>query len=496
MRQTTRTLLTSAALLAFAGAVGLYAYRGVYRADRDETDRKERNERLFAPDPSAEASPDAGLPKSEFTRLTITFQGATTTLERKPHEPWRIVSPVSAKADRLVVDAIKSQLETSRFKATLEDAPDAAALDRYGLTHPSFVLEATAEIDDTHQTRRLKIEGGIENTFDGSTYVRRDGAPQVYTVPGAVRSALAKSTFDLRDKQILAVDEARLQRMVIQSQSNSWILERDLAGHWTISRPFAELADATQISSMLSSQGAERAQAFPESSAALTKALATPALDEVFTTKDGKETRIRIARMAGDADVRWYALREDPEGSVLAEVGPGASMHVDRNPIDLKDKALLHFDKELVTRIVLSQGEDRLTLTKASVDASAETWRVASPRSGKARVFKVTSLLWTLGSLRSTGWGEEKPRDWAKYGIDARARTIALFGTDGAELGRLAIGSPVKGKGPMTFYVRGQKNRVAECDGSRFGEFPFALADVLDEPLDAGVSSVRSDGGG
>lgn len=483
MSQSSRTLLGLAALLVVAGGIGLYAYKGVYQADQKAAQKKEHDERIF----TTQEVGDGGAPAAQFLTLSVTFGGETTRLTRQRGGPWRIVAPVSAKADKLVVDALVSQLETARFKAALDEAPDEATIERYGLSHPSFVVEATADRGEGHPPSTLRLEGGIENTFDGSTFVRRNGEKPVYTVQGGVRSALAKSTFELRDKQVLSVDEAQLKGMRVKTARSSWSLERNAQGQWAIVRPRPELADGAQVTSMLVSLASEKAQSFPQNSAGLLRAFDAPALDATFTAKDGEIARIRIGRSAGDAGARWYALREGSDGAAVAEVDSGAVGHLDKRPADLEDKTLVHFNKDAVTTIVMTQGGEQLTLVKDSVDASAEAWRVASPREGKAKVFKVTSLLWALGSLKATAWGEANPRNWAKFGIDGRARSIGLYGRDGVELGRLAIGTELKDK-KGAFFVRGQRNQIAECDGSRFSEFPFSLSDVLDEPVDAGVA--------
>jgi hypothetical protein len=490
MRQTTRTLVSLAILLVAAGGVGLYAWRGVYQADQVDSAKKERDERLFSPPAPGEPGRDGGTASTTFVRLAITFEGTTTVLERQPGAPWRVTAPIAALADRLTVDAIVSQLETASFKATLDESPDPATLERYGLDHPTFVVEATAETGDARGPRTLKLEGGLENSFDGTTFVRRSGEKPVFTVPGGVRYALAKSTYELRDKQVLAIDEGSLERVTVKAAANRYTLARTADGSWALGEPTSgELVDPAQVSAMLSAQSAERAQAFPPNGSTVRRSFDAPALDVSFLGKDGQSTRVRVARSAEDGGERWYALKESDGATVLALVGPAAASHLDRNPAELRDKTLVRFKKELVTRIVLSRGGSQLVLDKASVDTPAEAWRVVSPKEGKAKVFKVTSLLWTLGGLKASAWGTAKPKDWAHLGIDGQARSITLFGADGAELGRLTIGHELEAK-KGTFYARGTKDQVAECDGARLAELPFELTELLDEPVDAGGPQV------
>ena len=55
----------------------------------------------------------------------------------------------------------------------------------------------------------MTLYGGIENPFDGSVYVRRDGDSRVYSADGAVRYALEKDLYALRDKEFLGFDDPR-----------------------------------------------------------------------------------------------------------------------------------------------------------------------------------------------------------------------------------------------------------------------------------------------
>jgi len=328
------------------------------------------------------------------------------------------------------------------------------------------------------------------SVFDGSVYVRRNEEKPVFTAEGGVRFTMAKNTFDLREKQPFAIDEAKIQKIAVKSVNNDYLLERESERLWNFVKPNAEPADGASISAMISAVAQERAQSFPEDSEANRKALGfhAPLVDTTLTLADGKTVRLRVTRQAAaDAGEIFYVLREEEGGAALAQVGPGATQY-DRNPVDLRDKSLVRFKREAVTRMVFREvGGPEIVVTRDSVDASADAWRVVAPRAGKAKIFKVTSVLWTLGSAKALKAGEEKPKDWGKYGIDEKARYIALYGQDGKELARFVIGKPVP-ETPSGFYVRGSRDQVLQSDGSRFGEFPFRLEDVLDEPVvDGGV---------
>ncbi|MEW5740930.1 MAG: DUF4340 domain-containing protein [Myxococcota bacterium] len=487
MSQSAKTLVMMAVLLVLAGGVGLYAYYGVYEKDEKETKKKDHEARLFAPQKLGETSADGGAPPAEFTKVTVTSNGETTVLEREPGKSWRLTAPVKAAADKLVMDALVSQLQTAKFKATLEENPDAESLKRWGLDAPKFIVEAQAQI--AGEIRSVRLEGGAENTFDGSVFMRKDGLPTVYSAEGGVRYALSKSTFELREKQVLLAEEPKLKKLEVKAKANSYTLERNAEGKWALTAPASDLADSGVVLSMLNAFGGHRAQKFPVDTPDNRKAfgLEKPLVDATFTTQEGQVIRFRLSK--GGTPEAVYALREDSDGATLAEVPEAAMNELDRNPAELKDRTLLRFQKELVTKVIFHNADGtEVVVGKDSPDASAEAWRVLAPREGKAQVYKVTSVLWTLGAYKANTIVTDKEKDFGKYGIGPKSRFIALLGPDG-ELARLTIGDAVPNK-PDTFYVRGSRALVAEVDGARFRDFPTIVGDVLEQPKadDAGAA--------
>lgn len=483
MTQRTKTLAQLLLFAAAATAVGLYAWLGVYKADQTEAEKKDHDERLFAPHKVGEKQPDGGIPPATFVKVTVHAKGEATVVERRPGEPWLITYPVKAKADPIVMDGLVSQLQTSKFKATVDEQPDQAALKKYGLDEPDFTVEAIAEVGDAKEQRTVKLEGGIENTFDGSVYMRRGGEPAVYLAEGGVRWSVARSLFELRDKEVLAFEEPKLTALAIKTRDNDFALGRDAQRQWVITRPFEALADAQTVAGLLGALKGERAQAFPQDTPDARKAfgLDAPLADATFTLEGGQAVRVRLGRPPGDAGDKLYALREDPGGATLAEMQPTVASQLLRNPRDLRDHAVLHFKTEAVTKVVFHNADgSELVAEKGVPDGSANDWRLTAPVSAPAKAFKLASVLWTLGQLKSTELGEENPKDWGKFGLGAKARYVALF-EGPKEVARFTIGNEVPAK-PKTYWVRGTRNQPAEVDGSRFTELPSKPEDLADTP--------------
>ncbi|MFT3708121.1 MAG: DUF4340 domain-containing protein [Archangium sp.] len=498
MTQTRKVLLQLAAMVLIAGGIGAYAWFGIFKPEESKKRQDDHDLRLFAPQKLDERQADGGSPPADWTHVVVTTGDLPVTLERIGKD-WVITSPVRARADKLVVDGLLSQLQNSKFKGVLDDAPDASMLKTYELVPPHFVVAATATVNG--QVRSVKLTGGAENRFDGTVYVQRDDEPAVYAAEGGVRFMLAKSLYDLREKMVLALDESSVRSLEVKTSNNRFTVERDGESKmWNLTAPEREPADAPSIVSMISGAASEKAQQFFDDTEINRRELLleTPLVDVKATLLDGGTVRLRGSKAWRDGGVPPYgdpaeifvAMREDSDGVAIARVEGGVTQF-DRNPADLRDRTVVRFRRELVTKIVMhdpAAGPD-VVLQKDAVDASADAWRVVAPRAGKAKVFKVTGVLWTLGSFKALAPGEEHPKDWGKYGLDAKAKSIAVFGEDGKELARLTIGKEVIGT-PSGYWVRGTRDQALQSDGSRFGEVTFRLEDVLDEPnADAGVDA-------
>lgn len=477
MTQGTRSLVQFLVLGLVAAGLGGYAWFGILKKDEHAARQKDHDMRLFAPQ-QLDEKVDGGIPPAAFQKLVVDLGESRAVVERNEQGAWELTAPVHAPADKLVIDAMVSYLQTAKFKTTLDEHPDAATLQKYGLDHPKFVVAATAVVDG--QRRSVKLAGGIENTFDGSVYVQRNDEPAVYTAEGGARFTLARGVYELRDKFPLVIDEKKVKTLELKAHFNAWALEREGPQRWKLTAPKEERADQVNVGAMLGQLGQAKVQRFLDGDAAALSQLGQPTYTALVAFTDGHQSRLKVLRLVGDAGDSALALREDDDGATtLAEVS-SLALALDRNLSELTDKTVVQFQPELVSKMVLHDpAGPEIVVQKDAADASAESWRVVQPVAGKARVFKLTGALWTLGHFKALAWGEKSPKDWAKYGIDETSRWIAVYGDDGRELARLTIGKLIP-ETPSGYYVRGTRDQVVESDGSRFTEFPFTLDQVLD----------------
>jgi hypothetical protein len=482
-------------LVVLAGGLGFYAYFGVRKPEEREAQRKESAEKLFsAHTPEQKQKPDGGAPaEAEFTAINIRAKGETTTLEKRDSR-WWVTSPVFGLADKWAVDQIISQIRNTRFKSTVDENPSDADLAKYGLKDPSFTVnayyslpeskaEANPDAGGPYRGReKITFYGGIDNPFDGSVYLRREGDKAVYLVEGSIRNSIDKNTFDLRDKEILSLDESNLKRVEASTAKGHYVLERDDKNNWQIVVPKAMSADTAAVSTILSGLRNARATAFITDSPEQRQRLgfSSPTAQALFTFTSGQPIQWRFKRVPGDGGEKTYVLREQGAESTLAEISSAPIADLSKDPNELRDKSVISFTPDQVAKAVfVSPSGPELIVAKETTDGGSENWRVLGPQKGPAKRWKITSALWSLSSLKALAVGEESPKDWRKYGITDASRRVSLFGADGKLLASLVIGKAVPGKS-NTLYARGQPNWVAEVDSSKLSELPNRSEDVLE----------------
>jgi hypothetical protein len=426
-------------------------------------------------------SEDGGTAAPAFTRITVQSQGQTTVLERHG-SAWRITAPVSARADPWTVDNLTRQLQSAKFKSTVAEAPTEAELRKYGLLPPVFSV--TAQDPDRQQT--VTLEGGLENPFDGSVYVRREGDPRVHAAEGSVRYALDKDLYALREKEFLGVEVPALKTLTVTAKAGGYTLEQDADKAWRFTKPSPLRADAAKVKKMLQSLREQRALAFPPDTAEerRRRGLDTPLVEAVLSLQDGETVRVRLSRVEGPEGAQVFALREQGPEAFLAQVPEAAAAVLTPGIAALRDTTVLSFRREDVKRLVFhgGPGVPPLTLEKTgSGTGPLEAWRVVSPQPGKARTATVAGLFKLLGTLKAAAVGTPAPKGWAAYGITPASRGATLLDANGRELARLSVGNEVPGSSEHV-YARGSDDALLEVEQTRLADLPSRPEDVLEAP--------------
>lgn len=164
MKQTTKTLLGLAVLLAVAGVVGGAAlWTGKQEAKKEEA--KEKGEKLFDFD------------KAHVKTLRLEKGGQLVVQLEKSDKGWQLTQPVQARGDDAMIDPLLTALSSLKEKKSLDGEKD---LKPFGLDKPA--LEVSVKLDDGKE--QAVQFGGRTPSTTRSMRRRRATPPCAQSMPG------------------------------------------------------------------------------------------------------------------------------------------------------------------------------------------------------------------------------------------------------------------------------------------------------------------------
>ena len=218
-------------------ALGLGAY--IYFVDQYKT-----------PAPETPPSAPAGkvfekLDAAEIEEVRLTSSAGEATTVRKVGTAWRLVSPVDAPADESELSGITSNLATADIQRVVEEKPKDLA--PFGLATPKVTVVFTVAGEKTPRTLLI----GEKNPTGSDLYAKLPDAPRVFLISGFLDGTFNRTTFQLRDKKVLAFDRDKVDRIDVVAGKDTATVTRQ-ADVWSVTAPVQARADFGTIESVLS----------------------------------------------------------------------------------------------------------------------------------------------------------------------------------------------------------------------------------------------------
>jgi len=435
-----RGLRSTIALLAVLLGLGAYIYFVTWK--RPEGGAEVAKERVFV-----------SLDADKIDEIKVKSETGDTTTVKKAKATWQVAEPIMAKADDMQAGTIATNLSTLEATRVVDANP--ADLKEYGLDSPRITIEFKASGDKTYGDYHLLFIGGKSPT-GGDLFARRDADKRVVLVAGYTESIFNRSTFDLRDKAVLAFDREKVDRIAVSatglgatatpatasttSKPSSIELAKE-GPDWKLTRPIAAFADYSAVDSLLN-----RVQMVAMKS--IVTEQATPAdlkkygFDKpqatVVLSAGGTSSSLAIGGKATGDDVyvrdASKPIVATAEGALLKDLQKGAD--------DYRRKEIFAFRAYATDRVEFTREGQTIVFEKVKPQGQTpEKWHRVSPNPGDADAPSMETLFVRLESLRAAsfvnsvaGTGLDKPSltVYAKYedGKKEQRVTLAKAGTD------------------------------------------------------------------
>lgn len=259
--------------------------------------------------------------------------------------------------------------------------------------------------------------------------------------------------------------EVRVQRTV----GEVTVIRRNNANKWQIVEPKPLAADADSVSTMVNALAALTSdQLVDEKAADLSPyGLKTPTIEVSITKKDGKTEKLLVGDDAPASGGAYVKLASDPRVFTVASY---VKSNVDKYAKDLRDKRLLTFDSDKLTRVELQAKGATVEFGKNNQNE----WQILKPKPLRADGSQVEELVRKLKDAKmDTSISDEEA---------AKAAPAFASGT------RVAVATVSDAAGNQQIEVRRDKDKnyyakTTAVEG--FYKVPADLGDGLDKDLAA-----------
>lgn len=395
----------------FLVTVAVGAYVSLYELRQPPPEERRRREREIL-----------SIPSDSVTRIVLEMPQGTSALVRAGGD-WRL-EPNGLRADPQRMERIlfaTQSLIAERVLTGTEAQP--LRLTDFGLDPPAGRLALT-------------VSGGAGTTLwfgdavplSANRYLRIEGRPEVFIIPGLLFADADHPPQALRDPLLLRLKPWLVEGLALQSGTDTVALARQ-DGVWTITHPISDVADRLEAERLVPRLGGISIRRFLAEAGSADEAAwgfdAPLARVVVLQGQEGPSLEIVFGRSVPDAPDLLYAVRTD-EPSVYAVSSEDAAALV-RDPASVRERRCFDAVVGEIAKVELAppEGGAAWIISRSDPDISQRAkgggmtqpeWRDAGsgqPLNGT----RVQDWLGGLVELRVAGFVDEDPLDLSRYGL-------------------------------------------------------------------------------
>ncbi len=348
---------------------------------------------------------------------------------------WSLAKPLKARGDDQKIGDLISKVANAQVSSF---AADVSALAAYGLLEPRGTVTLFTEGSD--QPAVLQI-GAVTEKDKEKVYVRLSTRDAVCVVPKTIETLLDTKPNDLRDRNLVRVEEDIVDRITIESadktkivlarSGESWVgkgSDKDQPINATAAMRLLSELRRQQVSGFVADLATELPKyGLDQPSVKVT--LSSYASENTPETKAGERPILSV--LFGKTEGELVYAKLDDEPFVVSVPTPILDFAM-TDPLQWQDLAIFRNKADELTNLEITrEGQPTLTLERDK----DKKWALAKG-DGKVNQTNVESLVNTLATLRSVRWiGVAKPG----HGLEKPALTVTFKA--GGKPGKIVAGA-------------------------------------------------------
>ncbi len=223
----------------------------------------------------------------DIVSMSIASKDQTVALE-SDGKNWVINQPVKTEADSMSVEGITSALASTIIDRSL--AMNESLQRGSGLDQPAATINFKLKNGEQHT-----LTLGKKDPTEANIYGKIDQNPSVLLLPASLETAAIKGLNDLRNKQILKINQEDVTKVSVKNPNGSVSVEQNAESKWIIQEPADKKGKEAKTDKLLAIMSASAVEIIDQPDAKLIELATKPAAEITLITKDNKTTKIFIS---------------------------------------------------------------------------------------------------------------------------------------------------------------------------------------------------------
>ena len=431
------------------------------------------------------------IPQEDINRIVIKNSEMQAEI-KKENNDWKLVKPISTKADNETISSILSTVVNGTRKKTLDNV--AEKLDEFGVSDNSDYIEFGSDKTDLP----IKLMFGNQTPVPFEVYGRLNNEKSVFVVDESIKNLVNKNLYDLRDKTIIVIVPEDVKTMTLISSAGEIVCEQEEKDKiWKIIKPGEYQGDGTKIEDVIRKINSSKIKKFVDSEEELKElpevksmeidlskyGLGKPLTTVELVKKDDSQHKLLLGNV-DDKTKNYYA--KTGSSNQIFEVEESLVTELSASLTKLRDKTLFDFDVENVDRLVVKSAKGLIDAKKKE-----EKWLLASLNDKEARDYKIADFLNEIRRLKVEEFTNKKLNEIENSGLDSPSINIQVFtNTSGDEKSKekkvssntLKIGN-VSSDSSKVYAKYDKIDEVVLLDKGVLDKFSKSSEDVLDKRI-------------
>ncbi|MFN7998985.1 MAG: DUF4340 domain-containing protein [Bryobacteraceae bacterium] len=262
------------------------------------------------------------------------------------------------------------------------------------------------------------------------------------------KAEAAKPSTDTTTK-VLSIPEDQIKEVRIKKVgADTTVVRKGDDGKWQIVEPKPLRADQDSVNSLASSLASLNADKVVEDKATdlSSYGLNTPTMDVTVTKKDGKSQDVLVGDETPTGSGAYAKLANDPHVYTIASY---VKTGLEKTSNDLRDKRLLTFDQDKLTRVDLQAKGENLEFGKNNQN----DWQILKPKPLRADGSQVEDLIRKLkdAKMDPNVSAEDAKKAAAGFASGTKVATAAVSDAAGTQSMEVRVSGKDKDK---TYYAK------------------------------------------